>query len=847
MCAQSCSEGRNGATCPGIESAPVSGPYEAGTLSKPRMTLAQDLRFAIRSLRRKPAFAALTILTLALGIGLNTAVFSAIEALLLRPLPGVRSSNELVQLYRSWGESVPFGSSSIPHYLSLREQTTDVFSGVADWSFQRINISASGRPEQVMAQMVSANFFTVLGVNAERGRTFLPEEDEKPGAHPVAVISHAAWQGMFGGDPQIVGRTMMMNGHKYTIIGVAPADFRGPLPLVTPAAWLPLMQVDQVMPGGAFRLTSRGNNFTNVIARLKPGVSFEQARDRIKAVHAALLAQYPNDYKDTGANIVRQSDAGIHPQFRTAQVGLSTVVMGVVAMLLLIACVNVANLFLARARDRWREMAVRLSLGADRRRLVRQLLTESLLVSLSAGAVGLFVAWWVIGIINNIRLPMDVDFQPDLRMSVPVLLFTLGVAMVTGVLFGLAPALQATNPALIPALKGESPAGGRSRMSRSLVVAQMALSLVLLVSAGLFLRSLRAATQIDVGFDATHLLLASMDPGLNGYNRTRSEAFYRSLEERMRATPGVVAVGFAENVPLGLGDQQNGIEVPGYEKAPNENLSIDYNIITPGYLEAMKIPVLRGRDFATQDDSAATPSSLIVNQQFAQRFWKDENPLGRTVKLNGRDHTIIGLVPNGKYRSLGESPRAFMYMVRSQSYSAAMTIHVRTQGDPAALGPTLRREVAALDPDLPVVDLKTMTNHLGLTLLPARLIGSVLGAFGILGLILAAVGVYGVMSYSVAQRTREIGIRMAVGAAKQQVVGLVMRQGLRLVIIGGVIGLLAALGTSRLVAGLLYGGSLDLVTFVGVPSVLLAVAVLAIWIPARRAATVDPMVALRSE
>ena len=813
------------------------------------MTLAQDLRFAARSLRRKPAFAALTILTLALGIGLNTAVFSAVEALLLRPLPGVRASEELVQIYRSYGSDIPFGSSSIPHYQDVRERTTDVFAGVADWSFQRVNVAAGDRPEQVMVQMVSANFFSVLGVSAARGRTFLPEEDTKPGAHPVAVVSHAAWQGMLGGDPGIVGRTIMMNGHTYTVVGVAPPEFKGPLPLVTPAMWLPLMQVDQVMPGGAYRLTSRGNNFTNVIARLKPGVTYEQARDRVNAVYAELKAQHPDVYRDSENRMIRQSESGIHPQFRSAQVGLSTVVMGVVAMLLLIACVNVANLFLARARDRWREMAVRLAIGADRGRLVRQLLTESMVVALAAGAVGLLVAWWVIGVLNRVSLPMDVDFQADLRLSAPVLLFTLAVATVTGIVFGLAPALQATNPALIPALKGESPAGGgRARMSRSLVVAQMALSLVLLVSAGLFLRSLKAATTIDVGFDPSNVLTAAMDPGLNGYSRARSEEFFRRLEERVRALPGVVAVGYAENIPLGLGDQQSGVEVPGYVKAPNENLSVDYNIVTPGYFEAMKIPVRRGRGFTAQDDSSAKPFALVVNEQFAKRFWKDADPLGRTVTVNGREHTVVGVVPTGKYRSLGEGPRSYMYQVLPQAFQAQMAIHIRTQGDPALLAPALRREVAALDPDLPLVDVKTMTNHLGITLLPARLAGSVLGAFGVLGLILAAVGVYGVMSYSVAQRTREIGIRMAVGAAQGQVVRLVMRQGMRLVVIGAAVGLAGALGAAKLVSGLLYGsGAYDAVTFAAVPAVLLGVALLAIWIPARRAAAVDPMVALRSE
>jgi predicted permease len=810
-------------------------------------TLLADLRYALRMLRKQPLFTAIAVLTLALGIGLNTAVFAAVEALLLRPLPGVRRPAELVQLFQSW-PGIEYGATSIPHFIDVRDRGRDAFSGVAAWDFVPLNLAVDGRPERVMGQMVSANFFAVLGAGAERGRTFVAEEDVGPGAHPVVVLSDATWRTRFGADPAIVGRAVTVNGQRYTVVGVMPREFKGPAPIVAPAMWVPLMQIGQLRPGGADRLTARGWNFMNVVARLAPGVSAERARDRLAALQRPLAAEYPRSYENASTRLVPQAEAGIDPRMRAAQVGMSSVVMAVVVMLLLIACVNVANLFLARARDRWREMAVRLSLGAPRGRLVRQLLTESLVFSLLAGGAGVALARGVIALGNRIRLPMDIPLDPDLRLSVPVLAFALGVSLLTGVLFGLAPALQATRPGLIPALKGEAPVGGgRSRMSRSLVVAQMALSLVLLVSAGLFLRNLRAAATIDTGFVSGNVLVAGVDPGLQGYDRARAEQFFRTLVARLRAQPTVRAVALAEALPLRIGSSQRGVVVPGYTPSKNEQMSIDETAVSPGYFEAMGIRLLRGRAFTERDDSAAAPV-LVVNQRVVERFWRGQDPLGKVVRVGGRDHTVVGVVPTGKYRSLGEEPLAFMYFSLAQSWDPGLTVVVRTATDPAALAPVLRSEVAALDPDLPLTDVRTMTNHLGVALLPARLAGAVLGVFGVLGLVLAAVGIYGVMSYSVAQRTREIGIRMAVGAATGQVLRLVLRQGLGLVALGAAVGLAGGRGAARRVGGLLYGGSArDPMTFVVVPLVLVGVAVLAMWIPARRAAAVDPIVALRRE
>ena len=806
-----------------------------------------NLRYAIRVLLKKPAFAVIAILTLALGIGLNTAVFSAIEALLLRPLPGVRDSDRIVQLYRTY-PGLTYGSNSVPHYRDVRDRTTDVFSGVAAWTYQSFSLSFGGQSQRVMGQVVSANFFPVLGASAARGRTFVASEDVGPGAHPVAVASYAAWQGLFGADPNILGRTVNLNGSQYTIVGVLPADFRGAQPMAPPVVYVPLMQLGQIVPDGLARMDRRGSSFMNVIARLKDGATLDQAQARIRAVSTTLREEHPNDYENSEISLVAQTDAGIHPMMRNAQLGLSGVVMAVVIMLLLIACVNVANLFLARASERSREMAIRLSLGANRGQLVRQLLTESLVFAVVSGAAGLLIAWWAIGLANGIRIPISFTIAPDLQLSVPVLAFTLVLSLVTGVLFGLAPALQSTKPALVPALKGAAASGGsRSRASRTLVVAQMALSIILLASAGLFLRNIRSATAIDKGFQSDNLLLATVDAGLQGYSRTRAQEIYSRLQERLRALPNVRAVALGSMVPLGLSDQQRGVAIPGYTPTPNETMAIDYNIVGPGYFEAMGIPIVNGRGITTADDSAAQ-GAVVVNQRFVRRFFDGVNPVGRTVRSNGRNFTVVGVVPDGKYRTLGEDPRAYIYFPQAQLWEASMVVHVRTTDDPAELAPVLRSEVAAIDPNLSVSDVRTMNNHLGIALLPARLAGVVLGIFGGLGLLLAAVGMYGVMSYSVSQRRREIGIRVAIGAARSQVLGLVMRQGLRMVAIGTIIGLVGAVLGARVVRGLLYGATgVDAFTMVIVPMVLISVAALAIWIPARRAAAVDPMVALRGE
>lgn len=808
----------------------------------------KDLVYALRQVRRKKLWSAMVVATLAIGIGLNAAVFSAVEATLLRPLPGVASSSNLVQLYRIFPGEM-FGSLSVPDTFDLRERTTDIFDGMAAWTFSSISLTSKGEPRMLLGHMVSANYFDVLGVQAALGRTFLPDEDRGPLAHPVAILSDGTWKQLFGADPHIIGRQVVMNGRNMEIIGVTPPEFRGAMPLLRPALYVPLMQLDQIRPASAGALEERGNRFMNGVARLAPGVTWEKAGQRLKVVMNDLRQVYPDAYEGTEINVIPQTEAGIHPSFRGAQVALSGVLMAVVLILLLIACVNVANLFLSRARDRSTEIAIRLAVGASRRQLVRQLLTESLLFSFIAGLVGLGVAFFAMRLTDQITIP-GIDFAPDLRISPAVLLFSLGITIVTGLLFGLLPAWQSTRPSLVPALKGESVSGAsKSWATRALVVVQMALSIVLLVSAGLFLVNLRAAETLDKGFITENRLVASLNPALQGYGRVETEAFFSRLLERLRGNPRVRSAALMSMVPLSLGSSDRGISIPGYVPRKGERMSIHYSIISPGYFETMGIPVMKGRGIAASD----TPDSalaIVVNKKFADRFWPGEDALGRTVRLgrtNPRDFTVVGIVPTGKYQSLGEDPRPFMFFAQAQEWWPSMTVVIHTNGPSHGMASVLREEVRAQNPDIPLNAVATMDEALGIALLPARMSGWVLAVLGVLGLALSSIGIYGVMAYSVSQRTREIGVRIALGAEPRAVAGLIMREGLGLVGIGTALGLLGAIGAAVVLRSVLYGAPGNGFVFAAVPTLLLTVSGLAIWTPAKRAAGVDPLVSLRAD
>ena len=810
-----------------------------------------DLRYSFRMLVKNPAFTAAAIITLALGIGLNAATFSAVNGILLRPLPGAANPDRLLQLYRKW-PGMDYGSNSIPHFQDLRDRTGDVFENVAAWYFQPMSLASDGTSERTMGLLVSANFFQTYGVNPALGRTFIPgEEDRSPGAHPVVILGYGFWQARFGGDPRVIGRTVTLNGHTFEVVGVAPEDFAGPVTFASIPLYVPLMMQMQVDPGFN-RIEARGNNMMNVVARLREGVTETRAGQQLDAVLLQLREEFPDAYDDqVGTTVVPQMEAGLHPEIRTAQVGMSSVMMAVVSLLLLIACVNVANLFLARARERQREMGIRLSLGAGRARIVRQLLTESLVFSVIAGGAGLGLASVAVGFLSNIRPPIDGPWSFSVDMDYRVLAFTILISVGAGVLFGLVPALQATRSDLATAVKGHGGGkgkGSRSRTSSALVVLQVALSLLLLISSGLFLRSLQGATRIDPGFDdPANLVLASIDPALQGYDEARSRAFQDRLLEEVQALPEVRSAGLGSWVPLGLDNSDRGVGVPGYDFAEGERQSFHYAVVTEGYIEAMGVQLLEGRTFTRQDD-ANGPPVIIVNKRFADHFWPGESALGKVVETAGAERVVIGVVETGKVQSLGEAPRELMYLPQRDRFTSAMRVVARTSGDPQVVLRRIQDLVREADPEMPVSDVRTMEDHMGVALLPARLGGSVLGLFGVLGLLLAAVGIYGVMAYSVAQRTRELGIRVALGSDRRQMVRLVLGEGMRLALFGVLLGLAGAAGAAQLVKGLLYNvNPLDPVAFSLVPLTLVGVAALAVYIPARRAAGVDPMRALKSE
>ena len=809
----------------------------------------RDLKYSIRMLIKNPAFTIAAVTTLALGIGLNAATYSAVNGILLRPLGGTESPEELVQLYREW-PGIEFGSNSVPHYRDLRDRSGDVFENMALWSFAPMSLSANERSERVMGMVVSANFFQTFGTRPALGRAFLPgTEDAEPGAHPVVVLGHGFWQARFGGDPGIVGSTILLNGSPFEVVGVADPAFKGPVNYASTPIYVPLMMHGTIEPGSN-RLTERGNNSMNVVGRLRDGITIDRAEEQIDAVVAQLSDEYPESYEgQLGTRLIFNNDAGLHPSFGPAQRGMSAVMMAVVGLLLLIACVNVANLFLARARDRRQEMGVRLSLGAGRGRIVRQLLTESLLFSLLAGAAGLGLAHIATRLLSNVRPPIDGPWAMDVAIDGSVLWFTLGISLAAGIVFGMAPALQAARPSTVSAIKGAATdRAGRSRTSSALVVVQMALSLLLLISSGLFLRSLQGAMRIDPGFEApSNLVMASLDPGLQGYDTPSAQAFYDRLLERIASAPEVSSVALVYSAPLGLGSADRGVAIPGYEFAEGERNSLYYTYVTEGYFETMGIQFIEGRPISRTDDAASAPV-IVVNQRFADRFWPGESALGHIVQTAGAEREVVGVVETGKYVSLGEAPAEFMFMSHHERFNSDMTIVARTPTDPQGALRTIQRLVREADPDMPLYDVRTMADHMGIALLPARLGGSMLGLFGLLGLTLAAVGIYGVMAYSVSQRRRELGIRVALGADRDSVVRMVVTEGMRLAVVGTVIGLVGAILAAQLVKGLLYDiQPIDPIAFTGVPLLLIAVSGLAVYLPARRAARADPMRALKSE
>jgi predicted permease len=810
--------------------------------------LVQDIRYAFRLLLKRPGFTLAVVLSLGLGIGVNTTIFSLVNAILLRPVPGVKDADGLFELYTSYTNGMRFGAVSYLDYADMRDRNQSL-SGLMAQRLTLLNLSEGGDNELVPGAVVSGNYFDVLGVEAAHGRTFLPEEDRTPDTHPVAVISHGLWQRRFGANPALVNQTITVNARKFTVVGIAPEGFSGATVGFAGDVWVPLMMESVAMPG-ADRLKERGTRWLEVVGRVKPGVSLEQAQSSMEPIIKQLAEENPNTNRQTGVNIVAlgQGSAGIQSTVSP----VLKLLMVVVVLVLLIACFNVANLLLARATARRREIGIRLALGASRVRLVRQLLTESLLLALLGGVLGIILAYWTLNLLLAFKPPTSFPLLLDLRLDWRVLTFTAVVSVLTGLIFGLAPAIQTTRAELVPALKDEASAQGyrRSYLRNALVVAQVATSFVLLIGAGLFIRSLQQAQSSSTGFESQNLLIASADVGLGGYDQVKGALFYQQLLERVGALPGVRSTSLAKAVPLEVGStQQIGVAIEGFETPNRARLAMDYNIVSPGYFRTLGIPLNKGRDFEERDTDTS-PGVVIVNEALARRFWPNQEALGKRVSVGNRTDPleVIGVAKNSKYYSLQETPRPFIYVPFSQFYRPGMTLHVNSAGDPALLLAEVRKQVLSLDRGVPLFNVKTMTEHLGVALIVLRAAALLLGVFGLLALALATLGLYAVMAYSVTQRKREIGIRMALGAQRGHVLKLVLRQGMFLTGIGLVIGAVAAFGLTRFVSTLLYGTeATDLWTFAVVSVLLAGVALLASFLPAWRATKVNPMIALRYE
>lgn len=818
-------------------------------------TLRQDFRYAVRTLLKRPGFVVLAVLSLGLGIGANTAIFSLVNLVLFRPLPVAAPEQLYSVAVRGRDDGVL--AFSYPNYVDFRDRN-EVLAGLIVHRFAPMSLSRNGQNERVWGYLVSGNYFDVLGVKAALGRTFTSDDDRTKLASPVAVLSYGCWRRRFGGDPSVVGRDVLINSHSFKVVGVAPEGFVGTEMIYTPEIWVPMMMQPWIEPSYNW-LDARGTQNIFATGRLKPGVTRAQAEASLNLLAAQLGREYPDE--NEGQRIELVSPGFIIPALRSGFVSFSWVLMAAVGLVLLIACTNLANLLLARAAERRREVAVRLALGASRWRIVRQLLTESLLLAVVGGAVGVALAVWMLDLVAAFQPPVDFPLTVDLRVDWRVLAFAFLASLVTGVLFGLAPALQAAKTELVSALKDAALQSGmrRSRLRSGLVVAQLAFSLVLLVAAGLVVRALQQVQTMSPGFDVRNGLLASVDLGLQGYDQARGLNFQRQLVERVEVLPGVKAAALTSFVPLSLNYSATSIFVEGQAPVRGANVpTAMYASVSPRYFEAMGIALARGREFTAQDNEQSTRVA-VVNETFARKFFPGANAveraIGKRVSSRGVDGPfvqIVGVARDGKYFHIGEDDRPFIYYPLRQEYEASVTLVVRSSGEPQALIGAVRGEVQKLDANLPVFGVKTMAEHLGLSYFPARVAAALLSSFGLLALALAGIGIYGVTSYAVAQRTREIGVRVALGARRRDVLRLVLGQGMVLIgiglVAGLVVGLAAAFALTRLMTNVLYGVSLtDPLVFALVVLLLVGVALAACLVPARRATKIDPMVALRYE
>lgn len=815
----------------------------------------QDLRFAVRSLLKAPGFTFVAALTLAVGIGANTAIFSLVNAALLRAPAFVSEPDRMVSIYTSDFSGPLHSMSSYMDFEDYRAGAPALDDAVLV-SPGITNVAGDdGVSDILVTEFVTGNYFDVLGVRPALGRGFTEEEGDYTSGATVAVLSHGLWTRAFGADPAVLGKTLHASGQTLTVIGVAPDGFGGSLPVVTPELWVPISV--QALIQGAQVFQGRGQRGSMIRARLAAGATMEQAQSQLETVAARLHEEAPRVWSDVNGaarRITVTPDGPLPPQFKGPVTGFAALLLTVVGIVLLIACANVANLSLARGAARSREIAVRVALGAGRAHIVRQLLAESVLIGVAGGAAGAALAAYLLDLASRVRPMTGVAVSLDLGLDTTVLLFSLLLTMLTVIAVGLVPALRSSRPDLVPALKQGRGAGsgrlGRVDLRSALVVSQVSASLLLLVGAGLFLKSLRSAVSVDPGFAIQGIATASLSLGPEGYSVQESMDFFAGLEERIRARPEVQATSLVDALPMTLAaGRRGGISVPGYEPAEGEDMEFQFLTVGPGFVGAMGMRLVSGREFTTEDRVGA-PATVMVNETFAQHFWPGRDALGQLVNSNGVDDAqVVGVVADAMYRSLSDEGRPAFFLPLAQRPTDEMTLIARVpDGREADFLTTLRSEIGALDPTLPISSLQTMEQAVAGTLLPQRTASWLLTIAGGLGLLLATVGLYGVMAFLVSQRTREVGVRMALGARHGQVVAMVVRRGLALAGVGALVGVGMAAALTRFLSSFLFGVSpTDPAVLVLMTSVALLLAGFASWVPARRAARVHPMEALRHD
>jgi predicted permease len=805
-------------------------------------TLLQDVRFAFRMLARNPGFTTVAVITLALGIGANSTIFSWINSTLLDPVPGAADTRSLVSVMRGeWSEN-PMPPFSYPDYVDLRAKT-ESFSGLIAYQQDFMSLTGNRTPERLFGTFVSANYFDVLGVPPILGRSFSRTEEEKTGSTPAVIISYALWQSHYGGDRSVIGKSIEIAKRLCIIVGVAPPGFVGAATGTRSDLWAPLVY-------GNDHFRQRGTYWLDVLGRLKPGVARRQAESELDLQMQRIVKQYPDSHR--GPNYITLDPLYRSP-FGTNVFLYKTLPMllALAAVLLLLGCANVANLLLVRSVARRREMALRLSMGARRWRLVRQLLAESLVLALLGGGVAMLLTGWTAGAMSAFLPPTNLPLAINGQADHVVLGLTVVISVLTALIFGILPALRSSDLAPITVLKEEagSMTGGvhKSRLSRALVVAQISLSLLLLISAGLFIRSQQNAQRLDPGFDPNHVLVASYDLGALGYSQDQGIAFHRQLLSKLSVLPGVESATLADFSPLSFTIHSDNIQADGYLPRTGESMLVCSAVVSPNYLRTMRTPIIAGRDF-TEHDTAGSQVVAIVNEEFVDRYWPGQNAIGKRFSQDGQSFNVVGVARNGKYRRLVYPPEPVFFRPLYQRYQGLVMIHARVSGDPQSYAAAVVKTVHELNADLPVFGVTTLKASMQFGSFFERLAGVFASVFGILALALAAVGIYGVIGYTTRQRTHEIAIRIALGARPAEVLRLVLGQGMLMTLAGLAAGIAMSLALTRYLKSVLFGvTTTDLLTYAGVTFLLCLVSLLACYIPAHRATKVDPMVALRYE